>query len=42
MHRNELLKLLSNYQSRFMDEVAYVRRAIDFIKENENVFNGTR
>ena len=39
MHRNELLKLLSNYQSRFMDEVAYVRRAIDFIKENENVFD---
>jgi len=38
MHRTALLNLLGNYHPRFMDEVGYVRRAIDFIKENENVF----
>jgi 8-oxo-dGTP pyrophosphatase MutT (NUDIX family) len=38
MHHHELLKLLANHHSRFMDEVAYVRQAIDFIKANENVF----
>ena len=38
MHRNELLRLLTNYRPRLMDEVAYVRRAIAFIERNENVF----
>ena len=39
MHRNELVNLLSNYHTRFMDEVAYVRRALAFIQANENVFD---
>ena len=38
MHRNELLNLLRNYRPRFMDEVAYVRRAIAYIEQNEDVF----
>ncbi|WP_455198066.1 NUDIX hydrolase [Kaarinaea lacus] len=38
MHRNDLLNLLKNYQPRFMDEVAFVRRAIAYIEQNENVF----
>lgn len=38
MHRNELLKLLQHYRPRFMDEVVYVRRAIDYIQANEDVF----
>lgn len=38
MHRSELLNLLNNHQSRFMDEVAYLRRAIEYIKANTNVF----
>jgi len=38
MHRHDLLNLLKNYRTRFMDEVAYVRRAITYIEQNENVF----
>jgi 8-oxo-dGTP pyrophosphatase MutT (NUDIX family) len=38
MHRNELLNMLQNYRPRFMDEVVYVRRAIDYIQANEDVF----
>ena len=39
MHRNELLSLLSNHKSRFMEEVAYVRRAIDFVNQHERIFD---
>lgn len=39
MHRNELLTLLANYRSRFMDEVTYVRRAIEFINAHEQIFD---
>ena len=39
MHRNELLSMLRNYHSRFMDEVGFVRRAIDFINAHENIFD---
>lgn len=38
MHRNDLLNMLSNYHTRFMDEVAYVRRAIAYIEQHGNVF----
>jgi 8-oxo-dGTP pyrophosphatase MutT (NUDIX family) len=38
MHRNDLLNQLRSYHTRFMDEVAYVRRAIAYIEQNENVF----
>jgi 8-oxo-dGTP pyrophosphatase MutT (NUDIX family) len=41
MHRNELLNLLQNYRPRFMDEVTYVKRAIAYIQENEDVFERT-
>lgn len=38
MHRNDLLNLLRNYRTRHMDEVAYVRQAIAYIEQNEDVF----
>ena len=38
MHRNDLLNLLRNYRTRYMDEVAYVRQAISYIEQNEDVF----
>jgi len=38
MHRQELLNLLIAHRSRFMEEVAYTRRAIAYIEQNENVF----
>ena len=39
MHRNELLNLLTHYHSRFMDEQAFVRRAIRFINQHEKIFD---
>jgi 8-oxo-dGTP pyrophosphatase MutT (NUDIX family) len=39
MHRKELLTLLDQHRTRFMDEIAYVRFAIDHIRQNENVFD---
>jgi 8-oxo-dGTP pyrophosphatase MutT (NUDIX family) len=39
MHRNELLNLLTRYHSRFMDEQAFVRRAIRFINQHEKIFD---
>ena len=38
MHRLELLGLLKQYQTRFMDESGYVRRAIDYVENNEHCF----
>ncbi len=38
MHRLELLGLLNNYQTRFMDESGYVRRAIEYVENNEDCF----
>ena len=38
MHRNDLLELLRRHHSRYMDEAAYIRRAIRHIKENPDVF----
>jgi len=38
MHRQQLLKLLTNYQTRFMDEAGYVQRAIGYIEEHEDCF----
>jgi 8-oxo-dGTP pyrophosphatase MutT (NUDIX family) len=39
MHRRELLRLLHQHRSRFMEEAAYVKSAIDFIYRHENVFD---
>ncbi|MCB1736087.1 MAG: NUDIX hydrolase [Gammaproteobacteria bacterium] len=38
MHRNELLSLLDRHQTRFMDESAFVRKAQDYVRINENCF----
>ena len=38
MHRQELLNLLRRHRTRFMEEAAYVRRAIDFVEQHENIF----
>jgi 8-oxo-dGTP pyrophosphatase MutT (NUDIX family) len=38
MHRQELLTLLHQHQTRFMDEAGYVRRALMFIEEHSEIF----
>lgn len=38
MHRQELLSLLNRYQTRFMDELAYVARARHFVEAHEDCF----
>ncbi len=38
MHRQELLSLLQQHRTRFMDEAAYIRRAIMFVEEHEDIF----
>ena len=38
MHRQELLNLLAQHSTRFMDEAAYVRRAIDFVLQHPDCF----
>lgn len=38
MHRQELLNLLKSYKTRFMDELAFVHRSIDFVEQHEDVF----
>lgn len=38
MHRQQLLDLLKQHKTRFMDEAAFVSRAIRFIEENEDCF----
>ena len=38
MHRQELLQLLNNYQTRFMDELAFVNRSIAFVEQHTEVF----
>lgn len=39
MHRRELLIMLKRYRSRFMDEVAYVKSAIQYIEHHANIFD---
>jgi 8-oxo-dGTP pyrophosphatase MutT (NUDIX family) len=39
MHRKELLNLLTRYRSRFMEEEAFVRRAIEFVNLHEKIFD---
>jgi 8-oxo-dGTP pyrophosphatase MutT (NUDIX family) len=39
MHRRELLNLLKHYRSRFMEEVAYVKSALQYIEDHENIFD---
>ena len=38
MHRRQILELLENYQTRFMEEAAYVSKAINFIRANPDSF----
>jgi len=38
MHRQELLQLLKQYRPRFMDEMAFVRRSVDYIEQHEDCF----
>ena len=38
MHRQELLNLLRRHRTRFIDEAAYIRRAIMFVEEHEDIF----
>lgn len=38
MHRQELLGLLKQHQTHFMDEIGYVKRAVDFIERHEDCF----
>lgn len=38
MHRQELLSLLQRHRTRFMDEAGYIRRAIAFVEEHEDIF----
>ena len=38
MHRQELLNLLLRHRTRFMEEAAYIRRAIDFVEQHEDIF----
>lgn len=38
MHRQELLTMLKQHQSRFMDEAGYLSRAISFVEAQPNCF----
>ena len=38
MHRQQLLELLKRHNTRFMDEAAFVSRAISFIEVHEDCF----
>ena len=38
MHRQELLQLLKQYHPRFMDELAFVSRSIDYVEQSEDCF----
>ena len=38
MHRAELLNLLRQHETRFMEESGYVRRAIDFVEQHSECF----
>ena len=38
MHRQELLSLLREHNTRFMDESGYVQRAIGYVEEHEDCF----
>lgn len=38
MHRQELLNLLQRHRTRFMEEAGYIRRAIDFVEQHEDIF----
>lgn len=38
MHRQELLQLLKNHRTRFMEELGYLRRAVDYVESNTDCF----
>ena len=39
MHRQELLSLLREHRTRFMEELGYVQRAISYVEEHEDCFH---
>lgn len=39
MHRQELLSLMAQYQTRFMEEHAFLSRARHFIEQHEDIFH---
>lgn len=39
MHRRELLNLLAQHRTRFMEESAYVKRAIEFVANHRDCFH---
>lgn len=39
MHRLDLLELLTQYRTRFVEEAAYVRRATEFVQAHEDCFH---
>jgi len=39
MHRQELLELLSTHRTRFMDESAYIDRAVGFVEAHPDCFD---
>ena len=38
MHRQELLNMLNEHSTRFMDESGYVKRAISYVEDHEDCF----
>ena len=38
MHRQQLITLLSQYQTRFMDEAGFIRKALSYIEQHEDCF----
>ncbi len=38
MHRQELLTLLNQHQTRFMDEAGYIKRALMYVEANSEIF----
>ena len=38
MHRQELLRLLKQHRTRFMDESGFVQRAVSYVEQNEDCF----
>lgn len=38
MHRQELLTLLDQHQTRFMDEAGYIRRALSYVEAHSEIF----
>jgi 8-oxo-dGTP pyrophosphatase MutT (NUDIX family) len=38
MHRQDILNLLRQHKTRFLDEAGFIRRATDFVEQHEEIF----